>query len=388
MTAAPSVSAGRPPWTGARWFKVLLYAFAVATPLGWSTVAFVYLGMNAWGRSISFERALLAGLPDWYLWAAATPIVFWLGERFRIERAVWFSSGVIHLLAGALVALSEVALKTGLNQLVGVAAFPGPLRDVYIRSTLQSFHFNFMNYWVIVAAAHAARYYHSYREQELTASQLQTELTQAQLAALQMQIQPHFFFNTLHAIATLVRDGRGDAAIDTLARLGDLFRETLSNAKRHEVRLRDELAFVDAYLDIERVRFSDRLDVRMHIEPGVQEARLPSMSLQPLVENAIRHGIALDASATLLAVEARRSNGRLHIEIRNDGPSYRADVPRDARRGLGLANIRARLSRLYGAQYRLDVSAGPKGGAIVVLEVPWRTGPEAHADRPAEGASG
>ena len=300
-------------------------------------MAFVYVGMNAWGRTYSFQRALLAGLPDWYLWALATPLVFWLGENVRVERNDWRRAVVFHLLAGTVIALVELAIVTAFQRMAGVSSFTGPFRDVYFRMILVYFHYDFMIYSVIVAAAHAARYYRSSRTHELESARLQTELAHAQLTALQMQLQPHFFFNTLHTIATLVRDGRGEAATDTLARLGDLFREILNNGKRNEITLREELRFVDAYLDIERIRFADRLLVRVDIEHDVLEARVPSMAVQPLVENAIRHGIARDPKAKLVAVTARRCNGNLRIEVRNEGPRYAAGVPADRPEVWGLA---------------------------------------------------
>ncbi len=373
MTAIP-LSINTSPVPAPPWHRILLPAMGVATLLGCTSVAWVYVGMNAWGRSYSFERALLAGLPDWYLWAAAAPLAFWLGERVRLERGGWLRAGGFHLLAGTLLALAELAVVTVFNLWAGVSSFAGPFGDAYVRMIMQYFHFNLMIYSVIVAAAHAVRYYRSYRTQELEASRLQTELAQAHLMALQMQLQPHFFFNTLHTIATLVRDGRGEAATDTLARLGDLFRETLGNARRNEVALREELRFVDAYLDIERMRFADRLVVRMDVEPEALEARLPSMALQPLVENAIRHGIARDPSARLVEVEARRRNGSLRVVVRNEGPHYSAAGDGAEAGGVGVSNVRARLHRLYGALGRLDVTAGPTGGAVAVLEVPFRCG--------------
>jgi LytS/YehU family sensor histidine kinase len=168
-----------------------------------------------------------------------------------------------------------------------------------------------------------------------------------------------------------VREDRREAATDTLARLGDLFRETFGNVKRHEIPLRDELKFVDAYLDIERARFSDRLSVRVDVQPGALDALLPSMALQPLVENAIRHGIARDPSARLVSVDARRHDQSLRIEIRNDGPRYTPGGPGPTG-GVGLSNVRARLSRLYGSAGRLEIGPGERSGAVAVLEVPWR----------------
>ena len=188
-----------------------------------------------------------------------------------------------------------------------------------------------------------------------------------------MQLQPHFLFNTLHTIASLVRDGRSEAATSTIARLGELFRQTLGNGQRNEVPLRDELSFIAAYLEIEQTRFSDRLAVHFEIDPGTLEARVPTMALQPLVENAIRHGIARDPSAARIEVRTMPRNGSLRIEVRNEGPAFFREGGTQAGGGLGLANTRARLSRMYGAGYLLEVLPDQPGGTIAVLEVPWRS---------------
>jgi two-component system LytT family sensor kinase len=190
-----------------------------------------------------------------------------------------------------------------------------------------------------------------------------------------MQLQPHFLFNTLHTIASLVRDGRGEAATSTIARLGELFRQTLGNLQRDEVPLREELSFIEAYLEIEQTRFSDRLTVRFEVDRGTLEAPVPNMSLQPLVENAIRHGIARDPSAGRIEIRARQHDGRLRIEVRNDGPAYAGNGHGPAG-GVGLANTRARLSRLYGSGYRLDLAPDEAGGTLAVLEVPWQVDEE------------
>jgi hypothetical protein len=354
-----------------RWTTILLWALAVATPLGWSSVAFVYFGMLAVGRPLTFEHALLAGLQDWYPWAILSPLIFWLGRRFRLERDGWAVAVPVHLVCGTLVALGDLALVTAINQYFGpTVSFVGTFGEVYPRIVLRYFHFAFIIYCVIVAAAHALEYYRSSRDREVEALRLQAELTQAQLAALRMQIQPHFLFNTLHTIASLVRDGRSEAATATIARLGELFRQTLGHGQRNEVALRDELSFVQAYLEIEQTRFSDRLAVRFDIDPATLEARIPPMALQPLVENAIRHGIAREPSAGRVEVRTLRSNGSLRIEIANDGPD--AAAPAGRQDGVGLANTRARLSRLYGPAARLELTAVRGRGTVAILEVPWR----------------
>ena len=348
---------------------VLVWALAIATVLGWSTVAFVYVGMNAFGRTLSFPRALIAGLPDWYLWAAATPGVFRVAQRVMLGRSRW-RAFAMHAVLGTAIVLTELALITALNRLLGIPTFAGDWGDAYLRVVLGYFHLNFMVYWVIVAAAHATRYYQSYQERAMVALQLETERNRAALSALQMQLQPHFFFNTLHTIATLVRDDRAEAATDTIARLGTLFRQALGSAHRTVVSLREELDFVSGYLEIEQLRFADRLSVRMRIDDETLDAEIPSMALQPLVENAIRHGIARDPEASVVSLIAERRNGSLRVEIRNDGPSYDGTASELAN-GVGLQNVRERLRLLYGGSFSLTAVPGEHGGAIVAIEVPW-----------------
>ena len=360
---------------GPRWVAIWLLAFAVATPLAWSSVAFVYFGMLAAGRPLTFAHSMVAGLPEWYVWAGLTPLVFSLGQRVRLERQQWVAAGLFHLVAGIVVALVDLALVTAINRQFGpTVSYVGPVFwDVYLKIVLRYFHYSFIVYWVIVAAAHAVRYYRSSRDREVEGIRLQAELTQAQLATLRMQLQPHFLFNTLHTIASLVRDGRGEAATTTIARLGELFRQTLGNLQRNEVPLREELSFIEAYLEIEQTRFSDRLAVRFDVDQETLGAMVPSLSLQPLVENAIRHGIARDPSAGRIEVRAVRRESALRIEVLNDGPAYTGN---GSRNGVGLANTRARLHRLYGSAYRLDLLPNQSGGTVALLEVPWQADEE------------
>jgi two-component system LytT family sensor kinase len=359
------------PTIGTIW----LLAFALATPLAWSSVAFVYFGMLAAGRPLTFAHSMVAGLPEWYVWAGLTPLVFSLGQRVSLERNQWAAAGLFHLVAGTVVALVDLALVTAINRQFGpTVSYVGPVFwDVYLKIVLRYYHYSFIIYWVIVAAAHAVRYYRAARDREVEGIQLQAELTQAQLATLRMQLQPHFLFNTLHTIASLVRDGRGEAATTTIARLGELFRQTLGNLQRNEVPLRQELSFIEAYLEIEQTRFSDRLAVRLDVDQETLGAMVPNLSLQPLVENAIRHGIARDPSAGRIDVRAVRRAGALRIEVRNDGPAYTGN---GSSGGVGLANTRARLHRLYGPWCRLDLLPDQSGGTIAVLEVPWRADEE------------
>jgi two-component system LytT family sensor kinase len=351
--------------------RLLAAIFLVATLLGCTSIATIYIGMNAWGRSYPFYRAVLAGLPDWYLWAAATPLVFWLGQRIRFERGQWLRAATLHFVVGTALTLLELAIATGIGQWAGMASVSGAFLDAYARMVLQYFHYNLMIYAVIVAAAHAVQYHRYYRQREVEASRLQSELTQAHLLALQLQLQPHFLFNTLHAIASLVRDGRNSDAVDALARMGDLFRQSLGNSRQHEIPLREELTFVEAYLEIERVRFADRLVTSVEANADVLEGRIPSMALQLLVENAIRHGIARDPRARTVSLAAWREGSELRIEVRNDGPPFRETDLSGQGNGVGIQNVRARLFRLYGKRGSLEIRGGNSSGSVASLSVPF-----------------
>src|SRR6185436_7564987 len=199
-------------------------------------------------------------------------------------------------------------------------------------------------YAILLCGVYVAAYYARYRERELAASQLQGQLAHAQLQALRMQLNPHFLFNALNSISMLVRGGRSGEAVRMLAGLGDLLRGVLEEERPNEVPLREELDFLTRYLAIEQIR-ADRLQVRMEVAPELMEARVPTLILQPLVENAIRHGISRSSAAGLVEIGARRENGSLLLSVRDDGPGLSAG---DGREGVGLTNTRARLARMYG----------------------------------------
>jgi LytS/YehU family sensor histidine kinase len=213
------------------------------------------------------------------------------------------------------------------------------------------------------------------RERELAASQLETQLVRADLQALKMQLQPHFLFNALHTIGSLVRTGDKDGAIRVVAGLGDLLRRVQDGGSQQEVALDQELEFVRAYLAIERIRFRDRLDVTIDVPDEVRDAVVPHLILQPLVENAIRHGIAQRRDAGRLQVRARQAGERLEVSVRDDGPGLPNGQPPGG--GIGLANARARLERLYGADCELTFGNAAGRGFEVRVSVPLRRAPAA-----------
>lgn len=224
----------------------------------------------------------------------------------------------------------------------------------------------------LFAANVALRYYRESRERALRAAQLETKLVAAQLKTLQQQLHPHFLFNTLHAISSLMHSDI-DAADRTLIRLSDLLRLTLERLGQEEVTLDDELEFLRKYLEIEGTRFADRLVVSYDIEEDAHEAQVPTLLLQPLVENAIKHGVARKSGAGHIAVSARRDNNMLWLEVRDDGVGLSEDALTALQKGIGVSTTRARLQHQFGADYRFEFHRLSQGVAVVVA-VPWRTG--------------
>jgi LytS/YehU family sensor histidine kinase len=230
-----------------------------------------------------------------------------------------------------------------------------------------------MMYAGLIGLVHALSYYRLFRDREVRNSQLETRLARSQLQVLRAQLQPHFLFNTLNSIAALMhRDV--ESADRMVTRLGDLLRLSLSHTERQEVPLRQELAFLEKYLDIQRTRFRDRLTARVSADADALDGLVPSLILQPLVENAIRHGIEPRAAAGRVDVRARLDGDALVVEVEDDGPGLSPDARGEPNGcGIGLANTRARLEQLYGDRQRLTLSNGP-GGLLVRVELPYRVG--------------
>jgi two-component system LytT family sensor kinase len=303
------------------------------------------------------------------IWALATPLVLWLARRFRIERNSWRRTLPLHFGIGVALVSSMIVVDYVLYMI-----YLGRLAGITRLSTFQNVYYNLdrwlMTYWVIVLISHAFNYYNSFRKGELKAAQLSSQLAQSQLEALKMQLHPHFLFNTLHSISALLNKDV-DAARSMIARLGDFLRLTLENSGSQEVTLQQEIEFLNGYLDIERIRFQDRLTTLVEVDPIVLDVMVPNLILQPLVENAMRHAIA-NSDCGRIEVLAVPSNGMLRIQVKDNGPGLqvvRAYANR-SKPGVGLANTKARLERLYGSAHRLEFENKPNGGLVVTMEIP------------------
>jgi two-component system LytT family sensor kinase len=360
--------------------KLRTYA---AVFLAWTVIGLFFFSQGLTQKHFSHDPTpwwhyLLSWLTGVYLCALLTLPVLWLGRRFPIERRNWLPRSGLHLLCSLIFSVVELAAHSVILHTLGL--FPTVMRSLgatFALLMMIAFHQNVLTYWAILGVQYALRYYRSYRERErealrleLQASVLKTQLAHAQLSALKMQLHPHFLFNTMNAIMVLVRQQRGPQAEEMLARLSDLLRLVLEDVDTQEVPLRRELEYLELYLAIEQVRFADRLRVNISADPAILDAAVPHLGLQPIVENAIRHGIGRSSAAGNIQIAAFRRNDTLEITIGDDGPGF-PPVESTNGRGIGLANTRARLHQLYGDAARLRIENAPDRGAIVTISLPY-----------------
>ena len=341
----------------------------------WTFLAFLFSGpqiIQAFrlNRTAEGWDSVIGELIFSYLWLGLTPLAIWLSRSFRIEGGQRFKSLAIHVLACVIFLLSQVLLFTVITIPFGWYSHLTPFWNRYFLLILNFTPSNVMFYWGVIVIEHAVDYYQKLRERELRASQLEAQLAQSQLQVLKMQLHPHFLFNTLNAISALIRESP-DEADEMVSRLGDLLRMTLETAGLQEVPFKKELEFLKHYLDIEQTRFQDRLKVEMAIEPDTLDGLVPSMILQPLVENSVRHGVSPRPEGGCIKIKAWRDSSLLRLEVEDDGPGLGGDTPPKER--VGLTNTRARVSNLYGDEHGLRLRHAAGGGLVVSLSIPFRT---------------
>ena len=351
-----------------RWVKYgIIWGIWTIVALFFSTQ--VYLMSYADNQPIRYARGFLMQATAVYPWALATPLVLWLSRRFHIERTNWIRMVSLHFLFALVLCTTLIA-----SHFVTYMVLNGRASSI---TPFRIFNYTYYNldrwlliYGLILVLAHAFNYYQSFRRGELRASKLRTQLVQSQLEALKMQVQPHFLFNTLHSISALLSKDT-DGARKMITRLGDFLRLTLENSGSMEVTLQQEIEFLNGYLEIERIRFQDRLTTNIYVDPEVLDVRVPNLILQPIVENAMRHAVGNSISGRV-EVTAVPRNGVVRIEVKDNGPGMQVarnlETPRG--RGLGLANTRARLAGLYGDSASFELTNNPSGGLVVALEIP------------------
>lgn len=358
-----------------RWARVLLI-FLVWTFIGTIFTLQSYFTSYRSERPVSIVDSIYFQMSWSYLWALATPLVLLAARLIPVERNNWLRSSLLHipisiLLSVAVTALGHIFLWLRIGYPLGRSLS----LERMTRFVIANFSEGIGIYLLIALTAYAFSYYRRYRQGQVRALQLEAQLSQAQLEALKMQLHPHFLFNTLHSISALLSKDT-EAARRMITRLGDFLRLTLENSGAQEVTLQQEMEFLRCYLEIERVRFQDRLITRLNISPQVLDARVPNLILQPIVENAIRHGIAPRSTPGIIEIEAKPHNGSVRIQVRDNGPGMPQHRSADSlfRKGLGLANTETRLERLYGPAHLFDLANDPEGGLVVTLEIPFHNG--------------
>ncbi len=349
----------------------------------WTVLGLFYFSQGVTQRLLGHDPTpwwhyLVGWLLGVYIWAFLTPLILLLGRQFPVERRNWLRRTALQLLLSAVFSAFELTLETALySRLHLFPTFINNFRGSLAPLLVRGFHGGIVNYWIVLGLQSGVLYYQRYQERsrevlniELRASELQSQLVSAQLNALKMQLQPHFLFNTLNAITVLVRQQKSKDAERMLGYLSDLLRGVLEDVDTQEVSLQRELEYLQLYLAIEQVRFADRLRVEVSADPAVQEASVPQLILQPIVENAIRHGIGRSSSAGRVLISASKIDGKVELRVQDDGPGLSpGDASND--QGIGLANTRARLQQLYGQDAGLEIKNCDRGGVIVTMSIPF-----------------
>ena len=368
---------------GLPWRVILL----VATALGLISSALAWPFALALGRPVEYWRSLVVlNISYWYIWALFTPLIVWISQHFRFERRGLWLAFLVHIPCVLLFAFAHIVTMNSVQLwLAALAGKPFAFAESVQQSMIQSFGWEMITYWAIVGLSQAVLYYRESSDRAARTAQLEARLAEAQIAALQQQLHPHFLFNTLHAISTLMHKDV-EAADRTLMHLSDLLRMTLENLERQEITLNAELEFLTKYLNIEQTRFTDRLTVHFDVQTETLDVKVPTLILQPLVENAIKHGVARKSGPGRIQITARRDGDELWMEVRDDGVGLSQEAYQSIHSGIGVSSTRERLLRLFGADFRFEFHRLNPGLAVVV-SFPWRIDRSATPDQAAGQAS-
>jgi two-component system, LytTR family, sensor kinase len=363
--------------SAARVIRYTLVALVAATLVGLAEATQVHTGMANAGRSVTWARSLSATMPSWYVLAALIPLVILVARRFPVETLKTPRSLAAHFLAAIVFALVHLAISGYLSDFLFDGTYSFKFSVAMWRLISMYFVGEITQYMGIVGVYFAYDYARRYREKErataelaLKASRLEASLTRANLEALRMQLNPHFLFNTLNTISVLALKGERQRVSRMLSRLGDLLRLSLEN-DRQTISLREELGFLERYLEIEQVRFRDRLGVSIDVDDAAYEAEVPSLILQPIVENALKYGFSQTLGPGRVSITCRVRSNTLELDVADTGPGFPQNRVSSASTGVGIANTRARLEQLYGATYTLELTNRKEGGALVLIRIPY-----------------
>jgi two-component system, LytTR family, sensor kinase len=357
----------------------------------WSGIALFFCGQDLM-RFAMFDDPVQAWylrseIAYWWLWIPLTPIALYAARRFWITRQDRWRTIAIHCAIALAVGLMHELLNLGLITLTHDINLVTPPNDTFglreLRAVPVRVLTGFYKYWALIGVYYAFVYARRARLQQVQAAQLQTRLAQAELQALRMQLHPHFLFNTLHAVSML-NFSDVDAANRMLVQLSDLLRMSLEHSGKQHITLREELDFLRKYLEIEQTRFHDRLRVQYDVDPNLLDAQVPNLILQPLVENAIRHGVSKLATPGLVEVSAFHRNGRITLRVCDNGPGVTVDWSADTHARIGLSTTIERLKQLYGSDQEFTIEPRVDGGTCAQVLIPLATTESLHMERKSE----
>jgi signal transduction histidine kinase len=367
------------------WTPPARWVFLVATLLGLFSTAQAYrltsLNPRAKIDGIELWPLLILNLALWYVPASLVAPIFRIAARVRLDSERWIRALATHAFAAVVFSLIHTALMLGLRATLWpeLRTMPAQAALNYAQSNyLRNLDWTLVTYAAVVGLSYALDYYREAQARALKAAHLETSLMEARLKTLQAELHPHFLFNTLHAISTLLHTNP-ESADRMISRLSDLLRLTFDRSGSASVPLKEELEFLQKYLEIEQIRFQDRLSVRFDIDPETLDVEVPRLILQPLVENAIKHGVAPKSGEGLVQISAKSRDDKIWIEVRDNGVGLSKNARMRFTNGVGLSNTRARLEYLYGAGHRLDFAEG-NGGLAVQMLIPLQRHAGAAAD--------
>ena len=341
----------------------------------WATIALIsasmlYVTLSSQGSDTSFAAVLIVKLIVWLFWGAVTPLIITLGKKFSIAKNNRLKGILIHLPLSIILTSMNILLYAFIIYVSSDTQTS--VLPLFLGLFLSQFEWYFIIYWAIIIVGYAFEYYEKYKDGELASIKLETELVRSQLKALKMQLHPHFLFNTLNNISALVRQGEQKSAISMLAGISELLRIALAQKDEQEIKLETEIDFIKRYLEIEKVRFTNKLDITYDIEKDTLQSYIPGFILQPVIENAINHGLSKKLSARKLEIAISLKDDYLYIHVYNDGPALENDFDIKNSTGIGLSTTVDRLAQVYHEDYKMNIYNHDKG-VKVELMIPFRT---------------
>jgi two-component system LytT family sensor kinase len=374
------------PWHRRSSVRTAFWVVVAATVMATTEMFKTFVSQEAQHHPVPLHALIQQNFPWWLSWAALVPVIFWLAKKYRLDdRERFFIRLPIHFVAAAVLSASHIVVSALLYFYSDFSYMPAQARQ-FLPKTPQAIVVRWLEaflvmdmivYPVVLGIYYVIDYQQRLRHEALISeqlraqsAQLQHRMVEARLQALRMELNPHFLFNALNSVSALVRKKENSAAISMIASLGDLLRATLERGSDAEMPLGDEMRLVDLYMNIARVRFADRLKTVIDIPPELREAMVPTLALQPLVENAVRHGIGETERAVTITISAKQQEDSLVLQVSDTGPGIPDNGDGDTPEGIGLSNTRSRLAQLYGTNASLTVANVSSGGAVATIRMP------------------